>query len=83
MSLGRSAYYYAAEKTDSVPNFLLSFRLLFHFCNVHPVFLLVADGWHCRCSFKVHENCFSIYCGSLRSQACEGYRSTVLEKSID
>lgn len=72
-----------SSQTDSVPNILLSFRLPFPCCNVPHLFLMVADGWHCRCFFKVQYFFFSIYCGSLRSQAYEGHRSTVLVKSIE
>lgn len=61
MSLGGSAYYYTADKQILYLIFLLSFRLLVYFCDVLHLFLVVADGWHCRCSFKVYENYFSIF----------------------
>lgn len=69
-----------SRKIDSVPNFVLSFRLFAHCCNVH-LFLTAAQGWRRRCSFKVHQNYFAIYCGSLRPQPHEGHRLTVLEMS--
>lgn len=59
---------------------MLPFRLFFHCCNVH-LLLTVAHRWLCRCSFKLHENYFAIYCGSLRSQPYEGHRLTVFKMS--
>lgn len=79
-SLGGSAQYCTADKHILYLILGFSFRLFFLCCSVN-LFLMVAHGWQRRCSFKVLENYFTIYCGSPRSQPYEGHRLTALEMS--